>query len=248
MPAKLTYNELPEMEKVNEKLNTKYLEYYNKIKQQNLFFLEFGRNVIQGTKFTIDSLIIFAIQLAYYKYTNQIVPICNICHTRNFQMGTTAYHRATTRESSNFVKTMEDYRAPKALKLRLGIEASKVNTLNWNDVLNGKSVAGHMLGLKSVLKNTEETPKIFKNELFIKSSEFKIFTRQVDHDIIILSCSPLYDINLKDSLGLCYFVKENSIQFMVTTIDMDVDKFIDYLVMSLREMRSLNFSRDYSRY
>jgi len=242
------YKELPEMEKLNKDCSLKYLEFHNKFKHQSLFFLEFGKKVIQGTKFTIEAIILFSIQLAYYKYTNKIEPICNISHTRNFQMGSTAYHRATTRESSNFVKIMADYKAPRELKLRLGVEASKILNADLKDAYNGKSVNGHIHGLLSVLKPNEEVPKLYKNELLIKSTIYRIFTRQVDNDSILLSCSPLYSCSLEDSIGLCYIIKENSIQFFVTSVDMDVDKFIDYLVMSLRELKLLNFSKDYSRY
>ena len=229
------------MEKTNIECTKKYLSIHNQFKHQSLFFLEYGKKVIQGTKFTIESIILFAIQLAYYKYTNEIGHICNLAHTRKFQMGTTAYHRATTRESSNFIKIMADYRAPKELKLRLGIEASKMNTSNINDVLNGNSVAQHLSGLFTCLKPNEEIPKLFKHELYKKFYDFNIFTRCVDNESVLLSYSPIFSTAIKDSIGICYLIKENSLQFLVTSIDMDVDKFIDYLVMSLRELKSLSF-------
>jgi carnitine O-acetyltransferase len=215
------------------------------IKTDFLLFKEFGRSIIERKGLNVNSFIQLSLIATYYRVFGKIVPSRMFICGRSFMHGCEEWVRTTTKETSNFSITMSEMKVPRDLKIKFGHDSFKTQKNNTQEVLNGKSIDAHFIGLQSVIREGEKIPQIFEDEFFKKSSQWIIDTYPLNSDFLKLASNPPYN---KEGISVTHIAKKDDLHFMISSYK-DIGKFIQILNEVLREMKDLFIEkeRDYLR-
>lgn len=104
------------------------------------------------------------------------------------------------------------------------------------DAVEGKGVDRHFLGLKSLIKDGEETPELFKDPSCAFSCHWFISTSQVTSEYFD---SWGWGEVVPDGYGVPYMIKEDSIHFNVSSRHLKSNVLCHYLMESLDEMKAI---------
>lgn len=98
---------------------------------------------------------------------------------------------------------------------------------------DGFGVDRHFLGLKMLLKPGEEKPALFSDPLFLKSSHWNLSTSQVTSEFYDgYGWGPV----VADGYGCAYMVKDQSLQFNLTSLKLDNHHMETFFHEALLEM------------
>uniref|UniRef100_A0A0B7BDL7 Choline/carnitine acyltransferase domain-containing protein n=2 Tax=Arion vulgaris TaxID=1028688 RepID=A0A0B7BDL7_9EUPU len=152
----------------------------NDVMLRGLFFKDYGKNFIKQQKLSPDAYIQMAFQLAYYRIYKEPCATYETGSLRRFQLGRTDTIRSCSIASLAFTKVMDDPSVPGAKKVDLLRQAIQSHRKYTDDTINGQGIDRHLLGLRlTALEKGKETPGIFNDPAFRKSTHYQISTSQV---------------------------------------------------------------------
>ena len=101
------------------------------------------------------------------------------CQTRKFLLGRTEVIRACSAETKAFCDAMTDKSASDATRKKL-LQAAATRHIQYSAwAADGQGVDRHMFGLRKLVKEGEEMPEVFKDEMFGKSGHWELSTSQL---------------------------------------------------------------------
>lgn len=180
-----------------------------------LRFTNYGKNFIKTQKFSPDSFIQIAIQLAFYRLHHTPGPQYESAGTRLYIHGRTECIRSCSKEVVAFAKAMVESKndQEKLQKLKDAVESHKKLV---NQAVQGFGIDRHLLGLKLIAKeNGLPVPELYLDEGYVKSSTYRLSTSQVASAYDGFMC---YGPLTNDGYGCCYNPRNNDILFGLSSI------------------------------
>lgn len=184
----------------------------------NVFnFKKFGKELPKRHKLSSHSFIQVALQLAYYRVHNEVVPACDIVSQRMFRGGRTEYIRSPTNETVKFIGAFDDPSVSREAKLELFKEAVDNHASLTNQALKGHGIESHLLGLKlEAIERGMSIPKIFMDTAYGLATHWKLRTGQVPANTDSVMCfGPL----VPDGYAICYNPQADHVHFSITAFN-----------------------------
>lgn len=149
-----------------------------------LNFTHYGKEAIKGHKASPDAWVQMIKQLAFYRLFNRPGVTYESCQTRKFLLGRTEVIRSTSNEAKVFCEAMGNSKASdqEREKLLRKAVARHIQYSVW--AADAQGVDRHMFGLRKLIKDGEETPEVFKDEVFGKSSHWEMSTSQLSSNYL----------------------------------------------------------------
>jgi carnitine O-acetyltransferase len=186
-----------------------------------------------------------AMQLATYRLFGEQVGTYEATQVRAFHHGRTETTRSVSTDSEAFIKKMslrpkrdEDDEKIREEKLSLLRNATKTHAKYTGAAANARGVDRHLLGLALLVREEEESPSLFSDEVYLRAKKWRSSTSQLSHPKFSMWG---YGEVVPDGVGLAYAVLPNSCVFTITALRETgwTDKLSELLEEALLEMRRL---------
>lgn len=203
-----------------------------------LHFTDYGKNFIKTQKFSPDSYIQMAIQLAFYRLHHLPGAHYESAGTRLYVHGRTECIRSCSKESVAFARAMVESKNDQEMlqKLKDAIESHKKYV---TQAVQGLGIDRHMLGLKLIAKeNGLPVPELYADEGYVKSSTYRLSTSQVASIYDAFMC---YGPLTNDGYGCCYSPRNNDIYFGLSSMRSNDDTSTARFRKSLQESLQLMY-------
>lgn len=206
-----------------------------------LWFSEYAADWMKKSgKVSPDAYIQLALQLAWYKQRGEFTATYETASTRLFKHGRTDVIRTYSSDTREFVKAMTDPNASSSTKLAALQRAATSHNSYTRDASTGKGCDRHLFGLKEMLQPGESSP-LFDDELFAKSSEWKLSTSGLSAGERFLGTG--FGTVWPDGYGINYLAGPKLIKFGIeskySASETSTAEFKAKVVESLREMKAL---------
>ncbi|TKA57749.1 hypothetical protein B0A53_00898 [Rhodotorula sp. CCFEE 5036] len=221
----------------------------------------YGKEVIKKYKTSPDSYAQLVMGLAYYKMEGKVAPTYESAQTRKYRLGRTEVIRSTTNEALEWYKAMENPQRsvsgqtvpsscvsailiPRceqdAERLELFRKAAAKHIKLAGEAADGRGVDRHLFGLKKLLQDGEELPKIYQDPTFAESSNWILSTSQLSSEYFDgWGYGPVTD----GGYGLAYSVNERTLRFTITSENRgshnNVQAFRHYLEEACEDVREV---------
>jgi carnitine O-acetyltransferase len=197
-----------------------------------LRFTDYGKAFIKTQKFSPDSFIQMAIQLAFYRLHHVPGAHYESAGTRLFVHGRTECIRSCSKESVAFARAMVESKddKEKVAKMRQAIDSHKRYV---SQAVQGQGIDRHLLGLKLIARESGiELPALYADEGYVKSSTYRLSTSQVASIYDAFMC---YGPLTYDGYGVCYSPRNNDIYFGLSSMRSNGDTSTERFKKSLEE-------------
>ncbi|KWU47342.1 nucleolar GTP-binding protein 2 [Rhodotorula sp. JG-1b] len=200
----------------------------------------YGKEVIKKYKTSPDSYAQLVMGLAYYKMEGKVAPTYESAQTRKYRLGRTEVIRSTTNEALEWYKAMENPQRSDAERLELFRKAAAKHIKLAGEAADGRGVDRHLFGLKKLLQDGEELPKIYQDPTFAQSSNWILSTSQLSSEYFDgWGYGPVTD----GGYGLAYSVNERTLRFTITSENRgphnNVQAFRHYLEEACEDVREV---------
>lgn len=240
-PTKLRFNLSPNIQDMIATAGTQLDVLVDDVDLNVFVFQDYGKNFPKSQKMSPDSFLQNAIQLAYYRIHKEPAPHYETGTLRMFHLGRTDTIRTCSEASLEFCKAFDDGNIPKERKVELLRKAVQAHKGYTNEVIQGKGIDRHLLGLKlAAIKNGMNVPDLHMDMAYTLSTHFRMSTSQVPaHSDSVLVFGPV----VPDGYGVCYNPQESQVHFGVSAFNITPEtnskNYIDMLRKTLLEMRDL---------
>nr|QNG40884.1 choline acetyltransferase [Hofstenia miamia] len=227
---------MDDINRVGETLDSEISQLQMKVKKFDLF----GKNFIKQCKLSPDAFFQVAIQLAYYRLYNKMVPTYESCSIRSFRHGRTETIRSTTPHCLKFLLSFKAD-ASKSDQRELLCKAARAHSLYASDASQFHGVDRHLLGLQLAARDLNvPVPSFFSDPAFKYTFGFKISTSQVPAGSSgVLTFGPV----VEDGYGVCYNPQPTSYIYSVTSFrtcaSTDSDRMSQAISQSLTDMMEI---------
>jgi carnitine O-acetyltransferase len=143
---------------------------------QVVHFEGYGKESIKQFKVSPDAWVQMIKQLAFYSLFSRPGVTYESCQTRRFQLGRTEVIRSCSMEAKQFCEAMLDPKASDQTRDELLRKAASRHIQYAAWAVEGQGVDRHMFGLRKLVREGEEMPQVFKEEVFSKSSHWEMST------------------------------------------------------------------------
>ncbi|KIM26272.1 hypothetical protein M408DRAFT_330655 [Serendipita vermifera MAFF 305830] len=140
-----------------------------------LWFEDFGVDLMRSAKLSPDAFIQMALQLAWNLDQGKVTAVYETGSTRLFLHGRTEVIRSLSTQSLQWVQAMNDPNERQSTRLRLLIAAIKEHNMKTRDASTGAGIDRHLMALRLVMQ-PGETAELFEDSLFGSSQEWKLST------------------------------------------------------------------------
>ncbi|NP_034021.1 choline O-acetyltransferase [Mus musculus] len=210
-------------------------------------FDNYGKTFIKKQKCSPDGFIQVALQLAYYRLYQRLVPTYESASIRRFQEGRVDNIRSATPEALAFVQAMTDHKAAvlASEKLQLLQRAIQAQTEYTVMAITGMAIDNHLLALRELARDLcKEPPEMFMDETYLMSNRFILSTSQVPTTMEMFCC---YGPVVPNGYGACYNPQPEAITFCISSFhgckETSSVEFAEAVGASLVDMRDLCSSR-----
>jgi carnitine O-acetyltransferase len=142
-------------------------------------FTGYGKELIKSHKASPDAWAQLIKQLGFYRLFGRPGVTYESCQTRKFIHGRTEVIRTVSNESKAFCEAMINSKGSPQDKEKLFRSAVTRHIQYSTWAADAQGVDRHMFGLKKLIKEGEETPAVFKDEVHGKSSHWEMSTSQL---------------------------------------------------------------------
>ncbi|CAH7125956.1 Chat [Phodopus roborovskii] len=206
-------------------------------------FDNYGKTFIKKQKCSPDAYIQVALQLAFYRLYQRLVPTYESASIRRFREGRVDNIRSATPEALAFVQAMTDHKAAMLAceKLQLLKSAIQAQTEYTVMAITGMAIDNHLLALRELARDLcKEPPEIFMDETYLMSNRFVLSTSQVPTTMEMFCC---YGPVVPNGYGACYNPQPEAIVFCISSFNSCKEtssvEFAEAVGASLVEMRDL---------
>jgi len=144
-----------------------------------LHFQGYGKNLIKTFKASPDAWVQMIKQLAFYRLFSRPGITYESCQTRKFLLGRTEVIRSASSEAKAFCLAMIDPKTSDSEREKLLRKAVTRHIQYSIWAADAQGVDRHMFGLRRLVKDGEEMPEVFKEEVFGRSSHWEMSTSQL---------------------------------------------------------------------
>ncbi|KAF9453573.1 carnitine acetyl transferase [Macrolepiota fuliginosa MF-IS2] len=199
----------------------------------NYHLTKYGKAAIKKFKVSPDSWAQMVVQLAFRRLLGEkkrYGGTYEAATTRKFYKGRTEAIRVVTSEADAWVESMDDKNATNEERKRLFDAATKMHVVLAKAGGNAQGVDRHMFGLKSLLQSGEETPELFNDPVFQRSSYWVLST-----SAIFSKHFPVYGWGevVPDGFGVAYMT--------------GFDDYLQYTITSRKEMPNAEFVNEIAK-
>ncbi|KAG8904529.1 hypothetical protein FRB99_001612 [Tulasnella sp. 403] len=214
-----------------------------------LWYSEYGAEWIKNVaKCSPDAYLQMALQLAWYKDQGYMTATYETASTRLFAHGRTDVIRTLSSASRRWVKSMVDPAAKAASRRLLLLEAISAHNGYTRDASVGKACDRHLAALKWLVRQGEKVPALLGDEMFAKSSEWKLSTSGLSAGTRFFGTG--FGTVWPDGYGINYLAGPELVKFGIESKasceTTSTQAFKAHVVDSLRQMRVL-FEEDEGR-
>ncbi|MBZ3885014.1 Choline O-acetyltransferase, partial [Sciurus carolinensis] len=206
-------------------------------------FDNYGKTFIKKQKCSPDAFIQVALQLAFYRLHQRLVPTYESASIRRFREGRVDNIRSATPQALTFVRAMTDHKAaiPASEKLLLLKDAIRAQTEYTVMAITGMAIDNHLLALRELARDLcKEPPEMFTDETYLMSNRFVLSTSQVPTTMEMFCC---YGPVVPNGYGACYNPQPETILFCISSFhnckETSSTKFAKAVGASLTDMRDL---------
>ena len=146
---------------------------------QMVHFQGYGKNQIKLFKASPDAWVQMIKQLAFYRLFSRPGVAYESCQTRKFLLGRTEVIRSASSEAKAFCEAMHNLKATDAEREQLLRKAITRHIQYSAWAADAQGVDRHMFGLRKLVREGEEMPAVFKDEVFARSSHWELSTSQL---------------------------------------------------------------------
>ncbi|KAM4852547.1 choline O-acetyltransferase [Thomomys bottae] len=206
-------------------------------------FDSYGKTFIKKQKCSPDAFIQVALQLAFYRLHQKLVPTYESASIRRFREGRVDNIRSATPEALAFVRAMTNHTAPvptseKLQLLKVAIQAQTEYTVM---AITGMAIDNHLLALRELAQELcKEPPEMFTDETYLMSNQFILSTSQVPTTMEMFCC---YGPVVPNGYGACYNPQPETILFCISSFhsckETSSMKFAEAMGASLIDMKDL---------
>ncbi|PPQ99150.1 hypothetical protein CVT24_009340 [Panaeolus cyanescens] len=210
-----------------------------------LWFDGYGTEWIKnfgGYKLSPDAYIQMALQLAWYRTRGEFTATYETVLTRMFKHGRTETLRTYSTESRSWVLAMTNPEASALTRFRHLQNAIASHQRRTREAMTGRGFDRHLLGLRLLLRplNAEHSA-LFDDELFAKSSEWKLSTSGLSAGLLFKGTG--FGAAYPDGYGINYLAAPNMIKFGIESKFSNpltsTYLFKEAIITSLKDMQSL---------
>jgi len=201
-----------------ESASTHMLKLSETVDLRVLDFPHFGKALMKRYRLIPDFFVQMAIQLAFYRLHREVTATYETGHTRLFYHGRTDTIKATTVDSVAFVKSMCSETSTDAERFEKLKAAIATHSANAREVLAGKGVDRHLMGLNilSEMCGIKPKPALFTDKGYLTAKKYRLSTSNIS-----LGDSPIFGgfmAMYDDGYGVCYGLMEGSMKFSITCV------------------------------
>lgn len=199
-------------------------------------FTGYGKALIKQFKVSPDAWAQIVKQLAMYRLKGRPAPCYESCQTRKFLLGRTEVIRTVSNELRAFLEAMADPNCSDDKRAKLFRAACARHSQYSAWAANAQGVDRHLYGLKKLIKEGEETPAIFTDPIFAKSSHWELSTSQLTSKYLD---GWGYGEVVPDGYGMSYAIHDNKLCWGITTLNGDAKKVAQALQDAAEELKGV---------
>ncbi|WAR25120.1 CPT2-like protein, partial [Mya arenaria] len=215
-------------------LDVDHLEYY-----------KFNKQYLKDKKLSPDSVLQFAIQLAYYKQFGKTVPTYESCSTAAFKKGRTETIRSATKETKRacaMVESGEIMHSVQDLTLALQ-ECSTIHSKLTKEAAMGQGWDRHLFAMKYYAEQAgTPLPELYKDPAYNYINQITLSTSTLTSPAVVIGG---FGAVTPNGYGVGYAVENERIGFNVTNYppETNVHEFVNCLRESLDDLFIYMFNR-----
>lgn len=236
-PKKLTWDDVPGIQKQIYHAETKLGDSISADDTHVLEFEDFGKNLIVRNKMSPDALVQMSILLAYYKLYGEIVNQYEPVLTKQFFHGRTEAMRSTTAQTVSLCKIWTDASSTTEQKLEALRVAVKNHGTLVRQALQGKGVDRHLYALKCIAeKRNVDMPPFFSSPAWNALNHTVLSTSNCGNPALrLFGFGPV----VNDGFGIGYIIKEDGIQYSISSKHRQTGRYANVLEGTLREIGAM---------
>lgn len=202
-----------------------------------LEFHGYGKLLVVRNKLSPDSLVQMSIMLAYYRLYGRFVCSYEPVLTKAFYHGRTEAMRGATPQAKKLCEVWCNPQSTSAEKLDALRVATKEHSRLVRECANGKGVDRHLFALKSIAeRNNVPLPKFFKSDAWTKLNHTILSTSNCGNPSLrLFGFGPV----VQDGFGVGYIIKDNDINFSVSSKHRQTLRYVKSLENTLLDFRRL---------
>ncbi|WVQ82818.1 hypothetical protein IAT38_004950 [Cryptococcus sp. DSM 104549] len=199
-------------------------------------FTGYGKNAIKTHRTSPDAWAQMIKQLAFYRLFSRPAITYESCQTRKFLLGRTEVIRVASSESKAFCEAMLDSSASDAKREELFRKAVARHIQYSGWAADAQGVDRHLYGLKKMVKEGEEVPKLYEDEAFARSGHWELSTSNLGSKYLD---GWGYGEVVEDGYGLSYAIGDDSLTWCITTKNNNAAEFGEALCAAAEELRGM---------
>ena len=225
---------------------------------QVLHYEGYGKNQIKHYKVSPDALAQLVKQLAFHKMFGRPGVCYESAQTRKFKLGRTEVIRSASAESRAWAEAMldpgeSDLRRAELFRKAVG---RHLQYAAW--AADGQGVDRHLFGLKKLIKEGEEVPKLYTDPAYSRTNHWELSTSNLSSSWLdgwgygegpsLGSCTTAeycrtdgscLSTVVPDGYGLSYSIGDDHIRWTITSLKRDTAELKHYLAEAATETRAM---------
>jgi len=199
-----------------------------------LEFQNFGKNLIVNSKLSPDSVVQMSILLAYYRLYGDIVSAYEPVLTKRFLHGRTEAMRSTTFKVTELYNIWTNRISSNEERIEALREATRYHSKLVKEASEGNGVDRHLYALQCIAeKNDIQVPELFKSKAWEILNHTVLSTSNCGNPAIrLFGFGPV----VPDGFGIGYIIKDNGIQYSISSKHRQTRRFAKTLQQTLTEI------------
>ncbi|KAK7469357.1 Carnitine O-acetyltransferase mitochondrial [Stygiomarasmius scandens] len=233
-PVELNFEINDQVEKLVKESESHFNTLVDKHDLHVLHYEGYGKNQIKRFKTSPDAWAQLVKQLAFHKMFGRPGVTYESAQTRKYQLGRTEVIRSASNESKAWAEAMLDPKETDARRASLFRAAVNRHMQYSAWAADGQGVDRHLFGLKKIMKEDEELPRLYKDPSYAQTSHWELSTSQ-------LSSAYFdgwgYGEVVPDGYGLSYSIGDEYIRWTITSLKRNTAELKHYLAEAATETR-----------
>jgi carnitine O-acetyltransferase len=202
-----------------------------------LEFRDYGKTLIVGNKMSPDSYVQMSMMLAYYKLYGKVVCTYEPVLTKSFYHGRTEAMRSATTQARDLCMMWCNKSATPLAKLEALHTATKEHSRLVKESATGNGVDRHLFALKCLSQRISmPLPDFFQSKAWETLNHTVLSTSNCGNPSLRLFG---FGPTVPDGFGIGYIIKDNGLQYSVSSKHRQNKRYVETLRSTLKEMQNL---------
>jgi carnitine O-acetyltransferase len=202
-----------------------------------LEFRDYGKTLIVGNKMSPDSFVQMSMILAYYRLYGKVVSTYEPVLTKAFYHGRTEAMRSATTQAKDLCTIFCNKSATPLAKLEALRKATAEHSRLTKESAGGNGVDRHLFALKCLSqRNSMPLPDFFQSKAWATLNHTILSTSNCGNPSLrLFGFGPA----VPDGFGIGYIIKDNGLQYSVSSKHRQNKRYAEILRSTLTEMQNL---------